>query len=179
MIFGVGECPNAIPSQFNAQCRIVPTSCLGFDRVERTHFEKVKTNIKPSKEVTGARELATKTVEELRAEREKGGMDEDRFLDQLKSDDKDSEREHKATIKQSPPAEKRPPQRHPSGATVTFKQDDEEGEDEMLRVDQDMADQSPGLMTPQTSALSSKKETKKSKSTKKSKAGQGDFEEKP
>jgi len=49
----------------------------------------------------------------------------------------------------------------------------------MLRVDQDMADQSPGLMTPQTSALSSKKETKKSKSTKKSKAGQGDFEEKP
>lgn len=108
----------------------------------------MKTNVKPSKEVTGARELATKTVEELRAEREKGGMDEDRFLDQLKSDDKDSEREHKATskslqgtIKSSPPAEKRAPASRTSGATVTFKQDDEEGEDDMLRGgDTDMAD---------------------------------------
>jgi hypothetical protein len=34
-------------------------------------------------------------------------------------------------------------------------------------------------MTHQASALSSKKETKKTKSAKKSKAGQGDFEEKP
>ena len=63
MIFGVGECPNAIASQYAASCRIVPTSCLGFERVERTHFEKIKGQVKPSKEVTGARELASKTVE--------------------------------------------------------------------------------------------------------------------
>ena len=40
MIFGVGECPNSL-TEF--ACRIVPTSLVGFSKVER--YERAKSTI--------------------------------------------------------------------------------------------------------------------------------------